>query len=141
MRRRRAGTRTRGFTLIELIVVITIIGILSTVVVINLTTTAANARRVRANSDVRRIHEAACMFQTQLGRWPQSIDELKNARDPVTGAEITSLRDVPADPWGYAYMYEVWEDGPVVISYGRDGAPGGEGEDADSVYPLSSEDR
>ena len=136
MSARRNGTgRTarRGFTLLELIVVITIIGILGTFVLVRIAGSTDSARIAKANSDLSAIRSAATMYQAQTGSWPQSIQELVNPRDdngiPIPG----TLEKLPKDPWGNEYVFEAGQYGPIVTCYGRDNAPGGEGIDGDVV--------
>jgi len=135
----RQNDRKLGFTLLELIVVITVIGIMSTFVVIQVGGFSGKAKQTKAQADVKTIFDAATMYYTQVGRYPDSIAELVNARDdsgqPITG----SLREYPMDPWGREYYYEIGPDGPIVICYGRDGSEGGEGEDADQSQGLATQ--
>ncbi len=128
--------RYQGFTLLELIVVITIIGILGTFVVMRVSGSTAKARVMKAKSDVRIIYDAAVSFEAQTGDWPDSVDELVNARDPDTGMLLPgTLPEVPKDPWKNEYLFEMGDDGPVVITYGKDGSPGGEAESQDHQHP------
>ena len=128
-----------GFTLLELIVVITIIGIFATAVVMNVGGMTGKARIAAAKQDLRSIHAAAESINTQTGRYPESIDECVNPVDESTGQKIPyTLQKYPKDPWGEEYIYEMRDGEPVVICYGRDAAEGGEGEDADLYYPESA---
>lgn len=127
--------RRRGFTLLELIVVITIIGILGTFVVARIAGSTDKARIQKAKSDLKTIYGAAVTYQAQTGDWPEQISELVNATDenglPIPG----TLDKMPKDPWGNEYVMEEGSYGPVFICYGKDNAPGGQGIDADHREP------
>lgn len=131
--------RQSGFTLLELIVVITVIGIMSTFVVMQVGGFTGKARITKAKSDTKQIYEAAIAYETQTGRWPQAIDELVNPRDDQGQVITGGLKEMPKDPWGREYYYEIGQNGPTVICYGRDGSQGGEGEDEDQIQPPQSE--
>lgn len=130
--RPRGPVRIRAFTLLELIVVITIVGILGTLVATNVTRWVPEGRRVAARTDLRTIAETASTLHVRSGRWPDAIEEM------VVGSESAGdigLQTLPIDPWGHRYEYTVGDLGPIVVCYGRDGLPGGEGEDADLRWP------
>jgi len=76
---------------------------------------------------VRAIVNAAKLQYTRQGRWPEDIDSVEFEPKP------------PTDPWGRPYHFELTEDGARAWSYGRDGEPGGEGEDADISWPIELE--
>lgn len=80
--------------------------------------------------DLVRIQRALKLFHDKHQRFPSTEEGL---RALVNSGQ---LERVPSDPWGNAYGYELREGRPVLWSYGADGAPGGEGEDAD----ISSRD-
>lgn len=127
--------RERGFSLVELLVVIAIIGILATVVAVNVSRHVSEARIVKARADLVTLSASVEMYRMAARPLPASLDDLQ-APLPPTMEPI--LRSVPSDPWGRPYLYE--KTGPKafrVRSLGADGVEGGEGEDAD----LSSEDK
>ena len=135
--RARRGTRSRrGFTLLELIVVITIIGILGTLVVVKVSSLPAQARRTKITADLKAINSAAEIFYVQAGRYPESLDELKQGTQgsPGEAGTVDSLlkADSTKDPWGQEYLYELDPSGkPRVRCLGRDGTEGGEGDNQD----------
>jgi general secretion pathway protein G len=129
---RRGGRQ--AFTLIELIVVIAIIGLLAAAVVVNTTGVRRNAEEVRLQADMQAILDAAKMIHAFTGRYPGSADEMVGARD-ANGNTLPGLDDVPLDPWGNPYLYEIVDDEPRVTSLGRDKVEGGVGADADVVRP------
>ena len=130
----RTGTRKRqGFTLLELIVVITIIGLLGTFVVVKVQTVIPETQKTKIKHDLEAIVEAAEMYYYMNGSYPTSLDELSSGKtedgDPTIGLEKT------ADPWNNSYEYELVEGKPKAHCYGKDGELGGEGDDTDYEYP------
>jgi len=120
----------RGFSLAELMVVIVILGLLATLVAQNVVPILFRANTSVVKSDISAICGAIDNFLINNGnRPPESLEVL------VTPDENghTYLNSLPLDPWKNAYVYEppVGTQRYRVICYGRDGAPGGEGEDAD----------
>lgn len=135
MTRTKAPNR-RGFTLLELIVVITIIGILGTVVVTKMIGHTDTARQTKIRYDLKEIVKAAELIRITTSDWPESIEAMVNATHPETGEPIAgSLKKQPKDPWGNPYEYELIGDQVVVRCLGKDGAPGGEGENRDVQEP------
>lgn len=131
------GARSRSrhaFTLLELIVVITIIGILGTIVTIKVLPTIAVARGAKTQADLKQIVSIARQIYVVTGSWPESIADMVNPRS-ATGASLPGLDEAPKDAWSREYLYELHDDGPIVRCLGRDGAEGGEGEDADFAWP------
>jgi general secretion pathway protein G len=130
--------REGGFTLLELIVVITVIGIMGTFVVMQVGGFTGKARITKAQSDVKAIYDSAVAISTQTGRWPESIEAMVNARDEQNQMIPGCLKDYPKDPWSRDYIYELGPEGPTVTSWGRDGNQGGEGEDGDFTAPTTA---
>ena len=117
-----------GFTLVELMVVIVIIGLLATVVVINVMPAQDTARMRKAEADIATLEQGIEMYRLNRMNYPSSGDGLQAL---VSEGFIKRL---PDDPWGNPYRYAMpGRDGQPfdVYTYGADGQEGGEGDDAD----------
>lgn len=129
-----------GFTLLELIVVITIIGFLSAVVVVTTRGLPARGRKTRINQDLRNVITVAEAIYTDTGRYPESIEVMVGFKNEDGTAGIAALEKYPKDPWGHEYLYEITSDGsPRVTCLGSDNQPGGEGEGTDTILPDEEE--
>lgn len=121
-----------GFTLVELLVVLAIIGLLTTVVVINVLPMQSRAQVQKARADIALIEQGLEFWRIDAGRYPTAEEGLAALTQPgTTGAKLKKL---PVDPWGHPYRYMVpGENGEpyAVLSTGADGEPGGEGDNAD----------
>ncbi|HKL27592.1 MAG TPA: type II secretion system major pseudopilin GspG [Desulfuromonadales bacterium] len=131
----------RGFTLIEIMVVVVILGILAAVVVPNFLSRPDEAKVTKAKVDMKSIEEALGLFKLDNGYYPSTDQGLKalvekpeTGRIPTKYPEDSYLRKVPVDPWNTPYVYlspGLHNHNYDLISYGADGQPGGEGFDAD----------
>ena len=134
MRTNEKNTRA-GFTLAELMVVIVIIGLLATLVVPNVVRRLCTATRAKAEADISTIAQSLENYAVEnMGRYPDSLEAL--VQPDENGHTYLNRETVPTDPWGNAFIYEPPSGGRKlnVISYGKDGQPGGEGDDADISY-------
>jgi general secretion pathway protein G len=129
---------SRGFTLIELMVVLVIIGVLGALIVPNLLDRADDARVTAAKTDVNNLMQALKLYKLDNQRYPsaeQGLDAL--VKKPTAGAVPPNWKPyidkLPMDPWGRAYQYlNPGVKGEIdVFSFGADGQPGGEGKNAD----------
>ncbi len=132
--------RSRGFTLIEIMVVVVILAVLGALVVPKILENVDKARVTRAGSDIRAIETALDLYRLDNFKYPtteQGLEALvKKPNDPsLTNYRAGGyLKALPKDPWGNPYHYtSPGADGRDydIISYGRDGKPGGDGYDAD----------
>ncbi|HEY8047792.1 MAG TPA: type II secretion system major pseudopilin GspG [Ramlibacter sp.] len=131
-------TAQAGFTLIELMVVIVIIGVLAALIVPNVLERAEDAKVTAARTDVNNLMQALKLYRLDNNRYPttdQGLQALvtKPGTEPAPPNWKPYLDKLPNDPWGHPYQYlNPGVKGEVdVMSYGADGQPGGEGKNAD----------
>ena len=133
-----AGARTaRGFTLIEIMVVMVILGIIAAAVAVNVTGRLAEARAKQAQTDVNNIaSQGVDAYKVMRGRYPtaeEGITILVQEKFLKSNTPDGKLKD----PWSREYIYlypgQTHSDSYDVKSYGADGQPGGDGENADIV--------
>ena len=136
--RLRARKPVSGFTLIELMVVLVIIGVLAALIVPNVLDRAEDARVTAAKTDVNNIMQALKLYKLDNQRYPTQEQGLQALlTKPTTGPAPQNwkpyLEKLPNDPWGRPYVYlNPGVKGEVdVMSYGADGQAGGEGKNAD----------
>jgi general secretion pathway protein G len=129
-----------GFTLIEILVVVVILGILASIIVPKIMKRPEEARRTKAVMDIKAIETALNLYRLDNSVYPSTEQGLEAlVTKPTTGViprnwkEEGYLDKVPKDPWGNLYVYlspGVHKEFDLV-SYGADGVEGGEGKDAD----------
>ena len=130
-------TRKTGFTLIELMIVIVILGLLATTIMPRILNRPEQARRTKAAVEIRNLASALALFKTDTGRFPTTAESLSAlVADPgIRGyGKNGYLERVPTDPWGNRYIYlspGVHSQDYDLVSYGKDGEQGGTGDDAD----------
>ncbi len=136
----RSRNRSSGFTLVEIMVIVVIIGILAAAIIPQFIGTEQDAKVGAAKAQVSEIDSAIERFYVQMDRYPTTEEGLKVLVDPPTGDDATKwrgpyIRELRNDPWGNPFQYlapgthhpnsyDVW-------SRGKDGVDGGEGENAD----------
>jgi general secretion pathway protein G len=127
-----------GFTLIEIMVVVFILGLLVTLVAPRIVGRTDEARRTKAAADVKGIEEALHLYKLDNGSYPTTDQGLQAlVTRPETGNVPRRwnpdgyLDAVPVDPWGNPYAYLSDGNAYTLKSYGADGAEGGEGKYAD----------
>ena len=131
--------RSEGFTLLELIVVITIIGIIGTMVVVKVTGWVGKTKQMKIQTDLKAVVKAAEMYQLEFGVYPESIEDMQADTGP-NGEKLTSKLDKVADPWGNPYYYQLGDTGePMAYCLGLDQTEGGEGDNADFYEPPQTD--
>lgn len=131
--------RLSGFTLIEVMVVVVILGILASIIIPKIMDKPDEARVVKAKSDIRNIESSLEIYRLDNYVYPttdQGLDALVNkpSSNPPPPHWKQYLDRLPMDPWGHPYQYlnPGTHGGSVDIwSYGADGQPGGDGINAD----------
>ena len=132
----------RGFTLIELIVVIVVLGLLAGLVGPRIFGRVSEAKQTTAETQIEMLSTALDNYRLDNGRYPTTEQGLQALREEPTTEPVPrnwrgpyTRKEIPMDPWDRPYVYrspgEVNESSFDLLSYGRDGEPGGEGEDAD----------
>jgi len=126
-----------GFTLVELLVVMIIIGLLAALVGPRFIRQEEKAKVKAAQAQIELLSTALDTFRLDVGRYPTTQEGLEALRTQPGGVERWDgpylKKDVPADPWGKPYVYKSPGDhGPFdILSYGADGTAGGEGDNRD----------
>lgn len=133
------GRRNGGFTLIELLVVMAIVALLAAFVGPRLFGKLDEAKQKAAQGQIGLFDQGLELFRMDIGRYPTSEEGLKALREKPSGVENWNgpyvKKEIPKDPWKRDYVYtSPGEHGDYdIISYGQDGAPGGEGNNLDIV--------
>jgi len=129
--------KAHGFTLLELLVVIVIVGLLAGYVAPKYFSQVGKSEVQVARAQVESLEKALDQFRLDMRRYPTAEEGLEALVSKPANATTWSgpylKKAVPSDPWGHAYVYRTpgGKGEFDLFSYGRDGKPGGSGEDAD----------
>jgi general secretion pathway protein G len=138
MKLSRSSAAQRGFTLIELIVVVLILAILAALVVPRVVGRTSDAKRAKAAADIATMASLLQQYRVDNDVYPSTEEGLDALRKQPSNTPNWrgpySSKDIPTDPWGSPYIYE--SPGPngedfLITSYGSDRAAGGDGDAAD----------
>jgi general secretion pathway protein G len=137
-RRARRIRRQAGVTLIEMLVVVTIIALFAALVAPRLLSRADTARSTAARAQINAFMTALGAYKLDTGTFPTTEQGLQALREPPAGVNQWQgpylPSEIPVDPWKRPYIYKYpgdHGDEPDIISYGQDGQPGGDGTNAD----------
>ena len=130
--------RRSGFTLIEIMVVVVILGLLAALVVPNIGSNVSEAQRTAARTQIGQLEQTLQMYHLHNGFYPSTQQGLEALVTAPTTSPVPRryqqggyMKKVPEDPWGNPYVYRNQNGQPLIISYGPDGEEGGEGVNAD----------
>lgn len=134
-RQRHASRRARGFTLIELLVVLAILTLLAGLVGPRVLSQLGGAKSKTAGVQIADLEKSLELYKLDVGRFPtteEGLNALVTKPGSANGWNGPYLKGgVPNDPWGKAYKYTLNGGNVELLSYGADGAAGGDGENAD----------
>jgi general secretion pathway protein G len=131
--------KEHGFTFFEILVVITIIGLLAALVGPRLWRKISGAKQSAAKAQIELFGSALDAFRLDTGRYPTTEEGFKALREKPSGLDTWQgpylPKEIPNDPWGRSYVYKCPGDNGDydIISYGADGVEGGDGENQDVV--------
>jgi general secretion pathway protein G len=126
MKRQFKGRRApRGMTLIEIMVVLVILGLIAGAVTVAVIPRINEARIDRTRLDIGNLENGLKLYYARTGKYPDTATGFKALLD------MQVIDKAPKDAWGNDYVYLLENGRPVITSYGADGAPGGDGVNAD----------
>lgn len=135
---KRIRVKNRAFTLIEMLVVVLILAILAALIVPRVVNRTSDAKISKAKSDIATLSSLLQQYRVDNDKYPATEQGLVALRiqpnDAGNWKGPYTSKDIPPDPWGNEYSYE--SPGPdgqdfYIVSYGADGAPGGDGDNLD----------
>ena len=140
MKKNRMRKVRNGFTMVELMAILIIIGLLATLVVTKVASKIDQAKVTTTKANLKLLHSAVNQFKMDSSRFPteevglmELIEQPSDVENYEPGGYLETT-EIPKDAWGREFIYERWpESGKpfVIISYGADGEEGGEDYDAD----------
>lgn len=106
MEEKKEKRRNRGFTLLEILIVVAIIGLIASLIVPNIVGRYEKSKEEIAKAQIEMLSSAIEAFKLDMGRYPNSLDELINGNDPNWRGPYLAKRQIPKDPWGRDYQYK-----------------------------------
>ncbi len=140
MKKRTKRNVRKGFTMVELMAVLIILGLLATVLVRNFMGQTDKARQITTRANLRILHGAVTQYKMEIGHLPTEEEGLMVLIEPPSDVTdypeggFLETTEIPKDGWGRDFEYRLWPDSGKqfeIISYGADGEEGGESYDAD----------
>jgi general secretion pathway protein G len=131
--------KEKGFTLIEMLIVMVIIGLLAALVAPRMFGKVGKSRQKAAKAQISLFETALDTYRLDVGKYPTTEMGLQALRERPEDVEKWDgpylPKEIPTDPWGHPYEYKSPGDNGEydILSFGADGNPGGEGEDVDIV--------
>jgi general secretion pathway protein G len=131
--------KEKGFTLIEMLIVMVIIGLLAALVAPRMFGKVGKSRQKAAKAQISLFETALDTYRLDVGKYPTTDMGLQALRERPEDVEKWDgpylPKEIPTDPWGHAYEYKSPGDHGEydILSFGADGSPGGEGEDVEIV--------
>ena len=132
----KASVKVKGFTLVELLIVIVILGLLMSIVAPTMFSKVGSSKQKTALAQMQMLHTSLDTYRLDIGDYPKTLSELRKSELPNWDGPYIP-KDIPADPWGNAYFYQTpGNDGEefTLLSFGKDGQKGGKDENEDLVY-------
>ena len=126
---------SKGFSLIELMIVLVIMGLMASLVAPEMFNNLGKSKRKTAASQMQMFETALDTYRLDVGSYPASLNELVSSkRNGWAGPYLK--KKLPQDPWGFEYQYKLQDNGLSyeLKSFGNDGQAGGEGENADVIH-------
>lgn len=125
--------KEKGFSLIELLIVITIMGLLVSIVAPQMFGKVEDSKIKTAQAQMKVLGTALDAYRLDMGFYPEKIEELVQGNDPMWHGPY--IKEIPQDPWRVSYAYARQSLTQFELkSYGADGKPGGQNESADIDY-------
>jgi len=127
--------KQKGFTLIELMIVLVILGLLASLVAPEMFSKVSSTKIKTAKAQMQMFQTALDTYRLDVGKYPSQLNEL--VQSTARGWDGPYLpKSVPQDPWGFAYDYKLSQNGLGfdIKSFGADGQPGGDGENSDVIH-------
>ena len=121
----------KGFSLLEVMVVVVIIGLLASVVTVSVMSYLDTARRTTAEAQMKEFLKALDFYKMDKGSYPTSGQGLKALLQKRSGSDEFYLKEVPLDPWGGEYRFKSTGSQCEITSYGADKRAGGDGSSQD----------